>query len=65
MTLRVEAGSCCGFGNCALVAPMIFRVDPVSNRAQVLLRYLGPETLSFAQRAADECPTQAIELIRG
>jgi ferredoxin len=58
MTLlpRVDEYACCGHGDCAAIAPAVFRVDEIA----VVLRP-GPDELVL--EAARACPAMAIEVV--
>ena len=58
MTLlpRVDEFSCCGHGDCAAVAPDLFRVDEIA-----VVTGSGPDALVL--EAARSCPAMAIEVI--
>ena len=58
MTLlpRVDEYACCGHGDCAVVAPDLFRVDEIA-----VVTGSGPDALVL--EAARSCPAMAIEVI--
>ena len=58
MTLlpRIDDLACCGHGDCAAIAPGVFRVDEI---AEVIGS--GPDDL--LREAARACPAAAIELV--
>ena len=58
MTLipRVDELSCCGHGDCAAIAPGVFRVDEVA-----VVTGSGPDALVL--EAARACPAMAIEVV--
>jgi ferredoxin len=58
MTLlpRVDDYACCGHGDCAAVAPDLFRVDEIA-----VVTGSGPDALVL--EAARSCPAMAIEVI--
>ena len=51
----VDEGACCGHGDCAAVAPDLFRIDDVAV-------VLGPGDDALVRAAADACPAAAIEV---
>jgi len=57
MTLlpRVDEFSCCGHGDCAAIAPNIFRVDEIAV-------VTGPGPDDQVLEAARACPAMAIEV---
>jgi len=55
-TVRIDADACSAHGDCADLAPEIFRVDDVA-----VVIGTGPDELALA--AAEVCPTTAITLI--
>ena len=58
MTLlpRVDEFSCCGHGDCAAVAPGVFRVDEVAV-------VIGAGSDELVLEAARACPAMAIEVV--
>jgi ferredoxin len=58
MTLqpRIDEFSCCGHGDCAAIAPGVFRVDEIA-----VVVGSGPDELLM--EAARACPAAAIELV--
>jgi len=58
MTLlpRIDELSCCGHGDCAEIAPEVFRVDEIA-----VVVGSGPDELLV--KAARACPAAAIELV--
>jgi ferredoxin len=55
---------CIGAGNCVEVAPDLFRQDPASGIAEVLVEDLDASSQDDAELAADVCPVAAIMLKR-
>ena len=51
----VDEGACCGHGDCAVVAPHLFRVEDVAI-------VLGPGDEDTVRAAALACPAAAIEV---
>jgi ferredoxin len=62
ISVDVDCGRCCGWGNCAQVCPEVFELDPQTNRARLRHKNVPDELTVQVQEAAAECPTQAIEL---
>ena len=58
MTLlpRVDEYSCCGHGDCAAIAPNVFRVDEIA-----VVTGEGPDDVVL--EAARACPAMAIEVV--
>ena len=58
MTLlpRVDEYACCGHGDCAAIAPDVFRVDDVAV-------VVGPGPDARVLEAARACPAMAIEVV--
>ena len=58
MTLlpRVDEYACCGHGDCAVIAPDLFRVDEIA-----VVTGTGPDELVL--KAARACPAMAIEVV--
>jgi ferredoxin len=58
MTLlpRIDEFSCCGHGDCAAIAPDVFRVDDVA-----VVVGSGPDDVVL--EAARACPAMAIEVV--
>ena len=58
MTLlpRVDEYACCGHGDCAAIAPDVFRVDEIAV-------VTGPGPDSTVIEAARACPAMAIEVV--
>ena len=52
----VDELSCCGHGDCAAIAPGVFRVDEVA-----VVTGSGPDALVL--EAARACPAMAIEVV--
>jgi ferredoxin len=66
MWVTVDAESCAGFGNCAVVCPGVFAVDPQLSRSMLLVPGDVPAGLEQqALAAAGECPTNAITVEAG
>ena len=57
MTLipHIDAMACCGHGDCAVIAPHVFRVDEIAV-------VIGEGTDEELREAARACPAAAIEL---
>lgn len=53
---RVDAGACAAHGDCAVVAPNVFRVDEVAE-------VIGAGTPASVLEAAQACPAAAIAVI--
>ena len=51
----IDEGACAGHGDCAVVAPGVFRVDDVASG-------VGTATPELLREAADACPSGAISL---
>jgi ferredoxin len=62
ISVRIEGGLCCGFGNCAQVCPELFELDPEMNRSRLRRAGAADDLVEQVRRAASECPTQAIEI---
>ena len=60
LEIELDIGSCCGFGNCALVCPEVFAVDAETNRVKQVGSAADEETAAKVHRAAAECPTHVI-----
>ncbi|MGL4648013.1 MAG: ferredoxin, partial [Caldilineaceae bacterium] len=58
-TVRIETASCSGCGDCAYIAPEIFRVDE-DGRARLIIEQFGPEVETAVRRAQEGCPEHAI-----
>ena len=58
MTLlpRVDEYACCGHGDCAAIAPNVFRVDEIA-----VVTGSGPDEVIL--EAARACPAMAIEVV--
>jgi ferredoxin len=63
ISVHIENGLCCGFGNCAVVCPKVFELDAESNRSKLLRSTATGELAAQVRRAAFECPTQAITIV--
>jgi ferredoxin len=61
--LQIDSTLCCGFGNCESVCPEVFQVDPTTSHVRLLRATVTAEQSTQVQRAADECPTRAIEIL--
>lgn len=59
MKVRVDRDLCRGLGNCAVLAPSVFRLDAAS-KAVVVENHSADESLLF--EAAESCPENAIIL---
>ena len=53
---QVDAGACAAHGDCAVVAPDVFRVDEVAE-------VIGVGTPDSVLEAAESCPAAAITVI--
>lgn len=64
--LRVEVrpGACCGFGNCATVCPEVFVFDGNRHRLNHVENELVAAHVEHVVRAVNECPAQALVLVR-
>jgi ferredoxin len=51
----VDESACCGHGDCAAIAPDVFRVEDVAI-------VLGPGPDELVEEAARACPAAAIEV---
>jgi ferredoxin len=63
--VHLDDGRCCGSGNCAQVCPEMFEVVAATNKGRALHVEVPDDLRAAVERAAVECPTQAIELARG
>ena len=61
MKVRVDAELCAGFGICLGISPEVFALHD-DGYATVLISEVPPELEDAVQRAASQCPTQAILL---
>jgi ferredoxin-NADP reductase/ferredoxin len=62
MTVRVAIQTGCnGMGSCVRLAPSVFRIDPATGRAEVLLDDCTPHR-EAVMRAAGSCPFVAVEI---
>jgi ferredoxin len=52
----VDEDACCGHGDCAAIAPDLFRVDDIAV-------VLGPGDEDTVRTAARACPAAAIEVV--
>ncbi len=50
MKVKVDRGLCVGLGNCAAIAPMVFRLDDESKAVVLDHRYADEELLMEAAR---------------
>jgi ferredoxin len=60
--VSVDAGRCCGYGNCVLVAPALFALSAETNLAYALLESATREQVPALEQAMAECPTEAIRV---
>lgn len=63
LEIELDIGSCCGFGNCALVCPEVFAMEARTSRVKLVGSANDEETAAKVHRAADECPTHAIAVV--
>ena len=61
-TVKADRDICQGHGNCVLADPDLFDVD---DEGLVVLstETIGPDRLAAAQRAAYDCPSEAITVV--
>ncbi|WNV92015.1 ferredoxin [Umezawaea sp. Da 62-37] len=62
MELLVDAGRCCGAGQCALAAADIFDQDDEDGTVVLLEPYPSAERLHAVRQAVQTCPTGAIRM---
>jgi ferredoxin len=62
-TIEVDTDLCNGYGNCAVAAPDVFDIDPVTNLAVVTDAAVTEERRPEIEEAEADCPVRAI-LIR-
>ena len=55
---QIDGGACAAHGDCAEIAPEVFRIDDIA-----VVIGTGPDALLRA--AADACPSVAISLVEG
>ena len=55
--LAINRENCIGCGNCEMVCPEVFHLDPDTDKSQVLKPQGGP---ACVQDAIDQCPVEAI-----
>jgi ferredoxin len=58
---RIDAGTCRGHGQCALIAPEVFGLGD-DDRGHVLVDLVPPECSDAVQDAVLMCPESAIEV---
>jgi ferredoxin len=59
--VAVDADLCAGHGACMVTCPSVFTICD-DGYAEVLVDVVPVELEPSAQRAADQCPTQAISI---
>ncbi len=57
-TVTLDREECIGCGSCEEICPEVFRLDPDTDKAQVIKPQGGPEDL--IQEAMDVCPVDCI-----
>jgi sterol 14-demethylase len=62
LRVRVDADLCQGHGVCAGEAPEVFRVDPATNRVELLVERPAAELRERVEKAVRFCPTRALSL---
>lgn len=64
--LRVEMrpGACCGFGNCAALAPQVFVFDPERHKLKYIDQSQVAAQLEQVRQAVNECPAGTLVLVR-
>ncbi len=62
--IKLDRGSCQGYGNCVLVAPDLFDLD-ADGLAVVNHAFVGDELLEDVRKAAYDCPTDSIAFVEG
>lgn len=60
MHINVDLDRCQGHGNCAMLAPALFRLDEHDGRAAPIAGELAPDQEALAREAAANCPERAI-----
>lgn len=55
----IDADKCAGCGKCVKIAPKVFRLNPRTEKAEVVNPYGAPA--SVIQKAIEHCPTGALE----
>ena len=61
MIARIDAGTCRGHGQCALIAPEVFELGE-DDRGHVIADVVPPEYADAVQDAVIMCPEGAIEV---
>ncbi len=61
MKVRVDEDECAGHGACVVTCPSVFRIGH-DGYAVVLVDEVPADLASDVERAALECPTQAISI---
>lgn len=62
MKLTVDAGKCCGSGQCVLAAPEFFDQDD-DGIVVLLAEEAGDDAAGDVEEAVFSCPTAAIEIV--
>jgi ferredoxin len=62
LDLVVEREKCCGYGNCAVVAPNIFTLDDADGMVHALDLRPSAGHRAEVEQAVEGCPTEAIVL---
>jgi ferredoxin len=63
MKVKVDSEKCQGHNRCYALAPGLFKVDEYGYATPRGDGKLTPEQLPLAQKAVDNCPERAIEIV--
>lgn len=62
--VEIDRQLCNGYGNCVVVAPDLFDIDPDDNIAYLIGdEQPGDDAMPQVREAADDCPVRAIRLL--
>ena len=61
--VKVDSEKCQGHNRCYAMAPGMFKVDELGYSTPRGDGVLTPETIELAQRAVENCPERAIEIV--
>jgi len=64
MKVIVDSNRCQGHARCRAICPELFELDDLDQKSRVKLETVPPELEKKTARAVNECPEDALSLVR-
>jgi ferredoxin len=61
MVVHIDEDECIGCGTCEEICPTVFKLNPDTEKAEVIMEDGGPEDL--IEEAIDSCPVSCISIV--